>query len=60
MVENVEKLLNREEKLTLIAHKANNFVNMSNNIYYKSAQVRKMERNKQIKMMLLGGGGIIV
>ena len=60
MVENIEKLLDRDEKLSIIATKSNNLNERSKNVNYMVAKIKKQEKMKQYKTMLMIGGGIAV
>ncbi len=60
MVENIEKLLDRDEKLSIIATKSNNLNERSKNVNYMVAKIKKQEKMKQYKTMLMIGGGVLV
>jgi hypothetical protein len=60
MIDNIEKLLDRDEKLNIIAMKSNNLNQHSQNISFYSAKIKKQERMKQMKMMMLMGGAAAV
>ena len=60
IVENIEKLIDREEKLNIIANKSEKLNKASEQVYYKSAKVKKQEKMKQMKTMLMIGGGVAV
>jgi hypothetical protein len=60
MIDNIEKLLDRDEKLNIIAMKSNNLNQHSQNISFYSAKIKKQERMKQMKMMMLIGGAAAV
>ncbi len=60
MVENIEKLLDRDEKLSIIATKSNNLNERSKNVNYMVAKIKKQEKMKQHKTMLMIGGGVAV
>ena len=60
MVDNIEKLLDRDEKLNLIATKSNNLNQHAKNINFISAKIKKEERMKQMKMMMIAGGAAAV
>lgn len=60
MVENIEKLLDRDEKLNIIAMKSNSLNQHSRNINYMAAKIKKQEKMKQMKMMMMVGGAILV
>ncbi len=60
MVENIEKLLDRDERLNIIAMKSNNLNQHSKNINYMSAKIKKQEKMKQMKTMLMIGGAVVV
>lgn len=56
MVENIEKLLDRDERLNIIAMKSTNLNQHSKNINFMSAKIKQQEKNKQMKMMMMIGG----
>ena len=60
MVENIEKLLDRDERLNIIAMKSNNLNQHSKNINFMSAKIKKQEKMKQMKMMMMIGGAVAV
>jgi vesicle-associated membrane protein 72 len=60
MVENIEKLLDRDEKLSIIATKSNNLNERSKNVNYMVAKIKKQEKMKQFKTMMIIVGGIVV
>jgi len=60
MVENIEKLLDRDERLNIIAMKSNNLNQHSKNINYMSAKIKKQEKMKQMKTMLMMGGAAVI
>ena len=60
IVENIEKLIDRDERLNIIAHKSDKLNKASEQVYYKSAKIKKQEKMKQMKMMMILGGGIAV
>jgi hypothetical protein len=60
MIDNIEKLLDRDEKLNIIAMKSNNLNQHSQNIGFYSAKIKKQEKMKQMKMMMLMGGAAAV
>jgi len=58
MVENIEKIFDRDEKLNIIAVKSHNLTQRSQNVHYQSAAVKKREREKYYKTMLMVGAGV--
>lgn len=60
MAENIEKLLDRDERLNIIAMKSNSLTAHSRNINYMAAKIKKQEKLKQMKMMMIVGGAIAV
>ena len=60
MIENIEKLLERDERINLIAMKSNNLSQHSRNINFISAKIKREERNKQMKMLAIYGGAAAV
>lgn len=60
MIENIEKLLDRDEKLNIIAMKSNNLNQTARNINYMAAKIKKQEKMKQMKMMMMIGGALVV
>jgi len=60
MVENIEKLLDRDEKLSIIATKSNNLNERSKNVNYMVAKIKKQEKMKQFKTMMMIVGGVVV
>ena len=60
MVENIEKLLDLDERLNIIAMKSNNLNQHSKNINFMSAKIKKQEKMKQMKMMMMIGGAVAV
>jgi hypothetical protein len=60
MVENIERLLDRDEKLNLIAMKSNNLNQRSKNVNYLTAKIKKQEKMKQLKMMMMVAAAILV
>jgi HD-GYP domain-containing protein (c-di-GMP phosphodiesterase class II) len=60
MIDNIEKLLDRDEKLNIVAMKSNNLNQHSQNISFYSAKIKKQERMKQMKMMMMVGGAAAV
>ena len=59
-IENIEKVLERKEKLSIMADKSERLNNESRNINYIADQLRKQARKKQKKTMMMVGGSIIV
>ena len=59
-IENIEKVLERKEKLSIMAVKSERLNNQSRNINYIADQLRKQARKKQIKTMIMVGGCIVV
>ena len=60
MVENIEKLLDRDEKLSIIATKSNNLNERSKNVNYMVAKIKQQEKMKQYKTMMMIVGGVLV
>lgn len=60
MVENIEKLLERDEKLNIIAMKSNNLNQHSKNINYIAQQIKKQAKMKQMKIIILAATGAVV
>lgn len=69
MVSNIEKILDRDEKLNIIAMKSNNLNQHSKNIHYivkskikvfQAANIKKQERMKNMKMILMIAAGVAV
>ena len=60
MVSNIEKLLDRDERLNIIAMKSNNLNQHSKNIHYIAASIKKQERLKNMKMMMMIAAGIAI
>jgi hypothetical protein len=60
MVANIEKILDRDEKLNILAIKSQNLNQQSRNINYMAAKIKKQEKMKQMKMMLMIGGAVTV
>jgi hypothetical protein len=50
MVENIDKLFDRDQKINLIAIKSNNLNQHSKNIHYVAAKIKKQEKMKQMKI----------
>ena len=59
-IENIEKVVERKEKLSIMAVKSERLNNQSRNINYIAEQLRKQARKKQIKTMMMVGGCIVV
>ena len=60
MVENIEKLFDRDQKINLIAIKSNNLNQHSKNINYVAAKIKKQEKMKQMKIVWMVGGAAAV
>ena len=59
-IENIEKVIGRDEKLNIIAVKSESLNNQSRNINYIAQQIKKQARMKQIKTMIIVTVTIIV
>ena len=59
-IENIEKVIGRDEKLNIIAVKSESLNNQSRNINYIAQQIKKQARMKQIKTMIIVAVTIIV
>jgi hypothetical protein len=55
MIDNIDRLLDRDEKLNIIAMKSNKLNEGSRNINYMAAKIKKQEKMKQMKMMMFIG-----
>lgn len=60
MVENIEKLFDRDQKINLIAIKSNSLNQHSKNINYVAAKIKKQEKMKQMKIFWMVGGAAAV
>jgi hypothetical protein len=60
MMENIEKLLDRDEKLNIIANKSVKLNQGSKNINFMAAKIKRDEQMKYMKTMLMIAGGIAV
>ena len=60
IVENIDKLFDRDEKLNLLAIQSKTLNSQSRNINYMAAKIKKQEKMKQMKMMLMIGGSVVV
>lgn len=59
-IENVNKILERNEKLNVIAIKPDNLCNQSKNITIMAQQIKKQVRMKQMKNIILFGGAAVI
>jgi hypothetical protein len=57
MVENIDRFLDRDEKLSIIALKSSNLNVGTRNINYMAYKIKKKDKMKQMKMMLFIGVG---
>jgi hypothetical protein len=60
MVENIEKLLERDQKLNIIAMKSTTLNQHSKNINYMARQIKKQAQMKQMKIIMMTIGGVVV
>lgn len=59
-IENVNKILERNEKLNVIAIKPDNLSDQSKNISIMAQQIKKQERKKHLKNIALFGGAAVL
>jgi ABC-type Fe3+-siderophore transport system permease subunit len=59
-IENIERVIGRDEKLNIIAVKSEALNNQSRNINFIAQQIKKQARMKQIKTMIIVGISIVV
>jgi len=60
IVENIEKLFDRDQKINLIAIKSNTLNQHSKNINYVAAKIKKQEKMKQMKIFWMVSGAAAV
>ena len=59
-IENIEKILEKEQKLNIIAIKSESLSNQSKNINLMAMEISRQKKKKQIKMIAIGGGIIVL